>query len=62
VWPETHSKSTAVERCSVRVVWSNTRKVQKSVPSVATVLLIKEVSTIWKRIVWYMHIIIIIIP
>jgi hypothetical protein len=38
---------TAVERCSVRDVWSNTRKIQKSVPSVekvSTVLLIKEVS------------------
>jgi hypothetical protein len=54
VWPETHSKSAAVERCSVRDVWRNTRKIQKSVPSVekiSTVLLIKEVSTIWKRIV-----------
>jgi TNF receptor-associated factor 4 len=58
VWPETHSKSTAVERCSVRDVWRNTRKIQLSVPSVekiSTVLLIKEVSTIWKRIVHNYH-------
>jgi hypothetical protein len=32
VWPETHSKSTAVERCSVRVVWRNTKKISKVCP------------------------------
>ena len=36
-----------VERCSVRDVWRNTRRIQQSVPSVekiSTILLIKEVS------------------
>ena len=47
VWPETHSKSTAVERCSVRDIWRYTRSIQQSVLNVekiSSVLLIKEVS------------------
>jgi hypothetical protein len=46
VWPETHSKSAAVESYSAELVWKNTRKVPATVLNVeyvSAVLLIKKV-------------------
>ena len=46
MWPETHSKSTAVESCSVKDVWKNTRNTPATAPNVenpSIALLIKGV-------------------
>jgi hypothetical protein len=46
VWPETHSKSLAVESYSVELVWKNTRKAPATVLNVeylSAVLLTKKV-------------------
>ena len=55
VWPETHNKSTAVERYSVMDVWKNTRSVPTAVLNVENTLsillmILKEVSTTKSRL------------
>ena len=50
MWPETHSKSTAVERCFVRNVWKYTRKTQQpvlNIEKISSALVTKEVSIIY---------------
>ena len=60
VWPETHSKSTAVESCSVKYVWQNIGSIPTTVLNVehiSIVFMIKKVILfiiiIQKRNVWY---------
>ena len=58
VWPETHNRSTAVERCSVKYVWRNIRSIPATVLSAENslwVLRIKEVRLFYQNCTCIVH-------